>query len=108
MFKQGIERFGLFIEKGTDRVPDDGKYYVMHQGATVIASNSEKRALKAYSELRAALLEAMGNVQEPPNTAETLRRERDARELYEVRADAFRRREQAARTKGGKGGRGGV
>lgn len=108
MFKQGIPRFHLSIEEGTENVPADRKYYVLLAGEVQYESVSKSEAMTAYNSIRDELLERHGLEQEPPSPEDVLRRQRAESDLYQTRVDAFRRREKTARSKGGKGGRGGV
>ena len=45
------ERAGISIEQGTDKVPDDGKYYVLKDGEIVERLKSLKTAEEAYRKL---------------------------------------------------------
>ena len=48
---QGIENAGLFIKKGTDDVPDDGKYHLVQSGKVVFTHSNLKTIQKRYSEI---------------------------------------------------------
>lgn len=111
MFRQEIPSLRLSVEKGTENVPDDGKYYVIVAREIVFKSASKAAALKAYEKHRVVLLEARGGepVGEPSvDPAEALRREREHYDMQAVRSDSFARRAAKADTRGGRGGRGGV
>jgi hypothetical protein len=55
-YRQGIPQIDLFIEKGTDRTPEPGRYYVFKDGeaqGNARGYHSLKRAQEKYSELLA-------------------------------------------------------
>jgi len=54
-YRQHIERAGLSIECGTEAVPDDGHYYVIHRGETLARFRSLKAARAKYTEVLASL-----------------------------------------------------
>jgi hypothetical protein len=47
---------GLSLGRGTEDVPDDGRFHVVRDGVVVYASDSEKDALREYRQLRDRLL----------------------------------------------------
>ena len=51
MYRCFNERAGISIEQGTDKVPDDGKYYVLKDGENVECLKSLKTAEEAYRKL---------------------------------------------------------
>lgn len=50
-----MERASLSIEQGTPNVPDDGKYYVVHQGYVAGKYKSLKQAQKLYKKILSEL-----------------------------------------------------
>jgi hypothetical protein len=108
MFKQEVSKVGLSIEKGTDVVPDDGRFYVLLRGESVFSSSSQKAALAHYRQLRDQLMSEAGIAPEVPDPEETKRREREFYDMQAVRTESYQRREKKVKAKGGKGGRGGV
>ena len=109
-YSQQLPRIGLALKKGTEDVPDDGRFHVLVHGEVRFSSASKQAAEKHYSAFRAELIEAAG--QEPEvsshDPAEALRRARADEELQAVRSDSFERRMKLGWKKGGRGGRGGV
>lgn len=55
MFRQAIEGVELAIEEGTNRVPQDGKFYVIHQDQIVGSYRSLKKAQEKYRGIRDSL-----------------------------------------------------
>src|SRR5260370_23841218 len=47
-------KYGLSVEKGTDRVPDDGKYHFLVDGEIVLSTPVEALALAEMEEAKAA------------------------------------------------------
>ncbi|MGB3684944.1 MAG: hypothetical protein WA991_03865 [Ornithinimicrobium sp.] len=100
-----ISYLGLSVEQGTDQVPDDDRFHVVHNGVVVRSCKSDTVAL-AYAELlEEELLEADPSIKNP---ADFLRQERAFGDILSVRGDARRRARTQAQGSGGKGGRGGV
>jgi hypothetical protein len=109
-FKQELPRIGLSLEKGTQDVPDDGRYYVLVDGEIKFSSSSKKKASDHYLVLRDALLKESGRSLElaEVDPEETRRREREHYQMQAVRSESFERRMRLGWSKGGRGGRGGV
>jgi hypothetical protein len=77
MYKEGIPQLDLFLVKGTEDAPDDGRYHVLLAGVIRGSYVSERLARAAYKELRDRLITDTGfrtGFAAPP-TAEILRRE---------------------------------
>lgn len=55
-YRQAVPRLGLSLERGTEDVPDDGRFHVVRDGTVVYTSEKEKDALRHYRELRDRLL----------------------------------------------------
>ena len=51
-FKFGYDDVDLFVEQGTDRVPDDGQYHIVLRGQVIESEATEKRALGRLSQLK--------------------------------------------------------
>ncbi|MGE0230083.1 MAG: hypothetical protein AB7U23_16405 [Dehalococcoidia bacterium] len=65
MYRQGIPGLGVSIEQATERVPADGRYYVISQGVIQRGYRSLRDATLAYDRLRVAKqAEAAGPVED--------------------------------------------
>jgi len=51
-YKYGFEDIDLFVEQGTDRVPDDGRFYLVLRGQVIEDEATEKRALGRLTQLK--------------------------------------------------------
>ena len=51
-YRYGYEKEDLFIEQGTDRVPDDGQFHIVLRGRPIEAEATLKRALGRLQQLR--------------------------------------------------------
>ena len=110
MFRVGIPALGIAVCRGTEDVPDDGRYHVVVDGQIVASERSQKRALGIYRERRDQLIADGAELPapEPPiDPAERLRQERVDRDIRSMRSEWLSRLHRKSR-KGGKGGRGGV
>jgi hypothetical protein len=95
----------LSLERGTEDVPDDGRFHVVRDGAVVYTSESQRDALRQYRDLRDRLL--------PPtergvDVKKIIEREVAEQEANRFLADSRRAKRARALKKGGKGGSGGV
>jgi hypothetical protein len=54
-YKQGIERAALSIEQDTENVPNDGKFYVLHEGSIKGNYRALKQAQAKYKEILESL-----------------------------------------------------
>lgn len=70
--KQYVPGLGISLERGTDEVPNDGRYHVTRNGEVVASFRSQSAALRRYKEL---IAEAGGypKQQAPNPTAEERR-----------------------------------
>jgi hypothetical protein len=50
-YRQGVEDIDLWLERATERVPNDGKFYVLLGGDLKGKSGSRNRALALYRRL---------------------------------------------------------
>ena len=87
-------KYGLSVEKGTDRVPNDGRYHFLVDGEIVLSTTVEALALAEMEEVKAAR-QAPGR--------ELLRRERAARDVGAFRADNWAEKQGRDQKKGGRG-----
>src|SRR5579871_3021661 len=78
-YRQGVPALDLYIERGTERVPNDRRYHVVHQGDLVGSFRNLRAAQLCYKRKQ----DALGFVvtPEPIATDELLRREDLERDL---------------------------
>jgi len=102
-FRQAIPSLGLSVEFGTASAPSDGRYHVIHDGAVIFSSESQKAAMDAYRSRRDQLL---GLERQPPpiDVGALLRREMADFETRQVLKETARQKKARATRKGGKGG----
>ena len=102
-YKQYIPDLGLSIEKNTENVPRDGKYYLLRGGQIVKAFRTLKKADVAFREMLAEDEYTPKPVEKQAKSAakQNIERYFDAKTLYWTESHKYRE-------KGGKGGRGGV
>ena len=101
-YKQEIPDLELAIERATDNVPPDRKYYVLRHGVIVDSFPNLKKAQALFRQI----VEESGYKPEPPKTQmnrdqAAIQHFLESKELYW--ADSHRHR-----SGGGRGGRGGV
>ena len=87
-------KYGLSVEKGTDRVPDDGRYHLLADGEIVLSTPVEALALAELEEAKAAR-QAQGR--------ESLKREMAASDVRAFRATNYAEKQSRDRKKGGRG-----
>jgi hypothetical protein len=87
-------KYGLSVEKGTDRVPNDGKYHFLVDGEIVLSTTVEALALAELEEAKAER-QAKGR--------ELLRRERAALDLRTFRAANYAEKQSRDQKRGGRG-----
>jgi hypothetical protein len=87
-------KYGLSVEKGTDRVPNDGKYHVLVDGEIVLSTPVEALALVEMEEVKAAR-QAPGR--------ELLRREMATSDVRAFRAANYAEKQSRDQKKGGRG-----
>ncbi len=102
-YRQYIPDIRLSIEKDTDAVPKDGKYYVLHEGKIEGTFRSIKQAQKLYRELVKKIGYTPSTKQEKRKSASELATDRYLEEKDFYWADSYKHRGG-----GGRGGRGGV
>jgi hypothetical protein len=102
-YKHYIPDLGLSIEKNTENVPQDGKYYLLREGQIVRAFRTLKKAEVAFREMvaEAGYTSRPAEKQAKSAAEQDIERYLDAKDLYWAESHRYR-------GKGGKGGRGGV
>jgi hypothetical protein len=93
-YVRAAPKYGLSVEKGTDGVPDDGKYHFLVDGEIVLSTTVEALALAEMEELKAAR-QAPGR--------ELLQRERAALDVRAFRAANYTEKQSRDQRKGGRG-----
>ena len=101
-YRQSIPDLGLSIERATDSTPDDGKFYVIHNGKTIGSFRVLKRAQQVFRQIT----EESGYKPTPSASGKTVsemmtERYMEAKDRYW--ADSYKHRGG-----GGRGGRGGI
>ena len=87
-------KYGLAVEKGTDRVPDDGRYHFLVDGEIVLSTSVEALALAEMEEAKSA---------RQANGRELLQREMAASDVRAFRAANYARKQSRDQRMGGRG-----
>lgn len=87
-------KYGLSVEKGTDRVPRDGRYHLLIDDEIVLSTPVEALALAELEEAKAAR-QAKGR--------EMLKREMAASDARAFQAASFAEKQRRDQRKGGRG-----
>ena len=87
-------KYGLSVEKGTGRVPDDGKYHFLVDGEIALSTTVEALALAEMEEAKAAR-QSQGR--------ELLQREMAAFDVHAFRAANYAEKKGRDQRKGGRG-----
>jgi hypothetical protein len=87
-------KYGLSVEMGSDRVPDDGQYHFLVDGEIVLSTKVEALALAEMEEVKATR-QAQGR--------EALQRERASYDVHAFRAGSFGEKQSRDQKKGGRG-----
>lgn len=87
-------KYGLSVEKGTDRVPDDGEYHFLMDGEVVLSTPVEALALAEMEEAKTA---------RQAQSRELLRREIAAMDVHAFRAANYVEKQGRDQRKGGRG-----
>jgi hypothetical protein len=87
-------KYGLSVEKSTDRVPDDGMYHLVVDGEIVLSTPVEALALAEMEEAKAAR-QARGR--------ELLQREKAVFDVRAFRAGNYAEKQTREQRKGGRG-----
>jgi hypothetical protein len=97
-YVRAAPKYGLSLEKGTDGVPDDGRYHLLVDGEIVLSTTVEALALAEMEEVKAAR-QAEGR--------KLLQREILASDVSAFRSTNWAQKQSRDRRKGGRGvGRG--
>jgi hypothetical protein len=104
-YRQAVPALRLSLERGTEGVPDDGRFHVLRDGEVVYTSESQREALLLYRDLRDRLLPPIGK---GVDVRRIIEREVAEQEANRFLADSRRAKRAKALKKGGKGGSGGV
>ena len=103
LYRQYIPDLNLAIEKGSESVPNDGKYHVLRDGKIL----ESFRFLKQAQELFKAIVKESGYKPQPSKTARKSASQQNIDSYLEAKefywADSYK-----YRGGGGRGGRGGV
>ena len=102
-YKQSIPKLSLSIERGTSKVPNDGKFHLLQDNKVIESFRLMKNAEERFRQL----VSASGYKPEIPTTEKTSVDE-DGVERYMNSKAIFWAEGPISRTKGGRGGRGGV
>ncbi len=100
-YRQTIPELELSIERGTNRVPEDGRFYVLRNGEVLGAFRSFKKALELYKRVVEESGYRPPPVEKQSLSQQAVARYLDAKDLYWAESHKYR-------ALGGKGGRGGV
>jgi hypothetical protein len=87
-------KYGLSVEKGTDRVPDDGQYHFFVDGEIVLSTTVEALALAEMEEAKA---------ERQAHGREMLQRERAALDARAFQAASYAEKQGRDQRKGGRG-----
>jgi len=74
-FRQSFPAAGVSLERGTENVPDDGRFHLVVDGKVAESFRSEKQAQQRYQELRQAYLSEHPIEKVKPNFNEMMQRE---------------------------------
>lgn len=94
VYVREASKYGLSVERGTDRVPDDGRYHFLVDGEVVLSTTVEALALAEMEEVKTAR-QAEGR--------ELLRREMAASDVTAFLAGSWADKQSRDRKKGGRG-----
>jgi hypothetical protein len=103
-YKSGYEDQDLYVESGTDRVPDDGLFHIVLHGRIIEVHPSVKRALARVQQLRHD--PHAGDDGQPGTDAKS--KSLQAEMVHRFLQESSREKRARATRKGGKGGSGGV
>ena len=82
LYRQAIPAIGLSLERATDRVPEDGFFYVLLKGEIKGRFRTKSKALSLYK----SLLEQSGHKPQPVQASVDAARENVERYLDDVEA----------------------
>lgn len=93
-YRFGDARRGVTVERGTDSVPNDGRYHVLLDGEIVLSTKVEAAALAVYEEHREA---------RRADAQQVLRRESQAADIRAHRSSSWAAKSSKDGKKGGRG-----
>jgi len=102
-YRHYLPTLDLSIERYTTRVPADGKFHLIQKGEIIGSFRSKKQAEQKFYQL----VEESGYKPDVPET-QPLDPSQEAIERYSLAKDIFWAEGPKYRSKGGRGGRGGV
>lgn len=103
MYREGIEELDLYIERGTERVPDDDRFHILDSGSPLGSF-----AMLADAQRYLAQLAARRGWQDPAASEITPGDRLRAEQAERFLRDSYRDKKTRATRRGGRGGRGGV
>ena len=103
-YRHFIPKIGLSIERNTGNVPNDGRFHVIKAGRVVQSFRSRRLAEERFRQL----LAESGFKSELPPHVERVNPLDESAERYAMAKDIFWAEGPKYRTKGGRGGRGGI
>ena len=98
-YQYGYDEQDLYVEEGTDRVPNDGRFHIVLRGSVIESEGNVKRALARLQQLRLNLPEVGAENEAPDLKAKMLQSEMVHRFLQQSSAEKHANRTR----KGGKG-----
>ena len=104
-FERRTKYLDISLERGTDGVPDDGRYHVL-LGTDIRYSSNNKALAEAHYELLCE--EVAAAHPELVNPRDVLAKEQSFKDILGVRGAGRQRAKAQQEAKGGKGGRSGV
>lgn len=87
MYKHGYEQEDIFVEQGTERVPDDGRFHIVYRGHAIESEATLKRALGRLQQVRANPPSEQSLADGSHEKAKLLQGEMATRHLRESTAD---------------------
>jgi len=103
MYKHYIPEIKLSIEKNTENVPDDGRFYVIKDGNIIQSFRSKKHAEERFKQLvkESGFKPERQHYKRANPSDETVERNLIAKAIFWAEGPKYKK-------KGGRGGRGGV
>jgi len=98
-YKYGYDEDDLYVEQGTDRVPDDGRFHIVLRGVVIDSEGTAQRALARLQQVRLNPPEVGSEDASPDLKAKMLQAEMVHRFLQQSSAEKHANRTR----KGGKG-----
>ena len=102
-YRHYIPEIDLSIERNTSKVPSDGRFHIVKMGVIIQSCRTRKLAEETFKHL----VKESGFKPETPNTTQ-MNPADEAAERYAIAKDIFWAEGPKYRSRGGRGGRGGV